>query len=179
MIKQLQQKTRYLFLLSLFLQSALLVFYADLYLFSKFVTFPHWIETLPQPLSYFGFPGFTRVAILFCLLPITLVNEKILTSTLLLVKIEILAVIPVIIIYSLEIVPKFTDYRDWGNIPYQYLWIIFFHCLIPVFSVFLIICLKKFLKNSINKQIKNLSSYFGRRSKELDATLASALKKKE
>jgi hypothetical protein len=150
LLKQLQQKTKYLFLISLLSLSALLVLFSDLYLFSKFVTIPPWIEQLPKPFSYFGFPGFTRVAIFICLMPIAFAKEKLIKSSLLVLKTVVLSVIPVIITHSIEIIPNFSDYRDWGNIPYQYLWIIVFHYLIPVLSVMLII----YLKASLEKYYK-------------------------
>ena len=147
-MKQLTISSRFLFIVSLVMLSILFTVYSELFLFSKNVEIPYWITMLPEPFSLFGFPGFTRISIFICLLPIFFAKEKTLASGLLLMKIVFLSIVPVLIIYSFEIIPKIEGYRAWFNLSFQYFWIVCFHCLIPLCALFFFI----YLKNSLGKQ---------------------------
>lgn len=138
MIANTKVKTIIIYIASFILLSCLLVHYSDLFLFSKVVFIPDWIDKLPHLLRYFDFPGFTRVTILICLLPVILVNESIKKAGVLLCSTFFLSIIPVVLIYAVE----GGVHIDWRNIPFQFFWIAIFHGLFPFFLIYLVLFLK-------------------------------------
>jgi hypothetical protein len=139
MIANINSKTSIICAISCILLSYLFVHFADLFLFSKVVFVPNWIDNLPYPLRYFDFPGFTRIAILICLLPVLLVNESLKKAGALLSSIILLSIIPVVLIYA----GKAGFQIDWRNVPFQFFWVAIYHGFFPLCFIYLVLFLKQ------------------------------------
>ena len=168
LLKLLENKNKLLFLLSLIMLSALLVVYSDLYLFTLNKpgderVFPSWIEKLPEPLGR-GFPGFTRVAIFFCLIPIIFISDKFSKCCLLLIQTVALSIIPVIALRAIPVIAlrtihDITIYIEFinkdlvlpvviHNVLSECVWIIVFQSLIPTLFVLFLLYLKALVQRN-------------------------------
>ena len=142
MLADINFKTKVIFFVSLTLLSLLFACYSDIFLFSKTVSVPNWIGRLPNPLGLFDYPGFTRITILICLLPVVLVNESLMKAGVLLLLTGLLSFVPVVVIYAVESITGYSDYREWLNIPFQLFWIAIYHGHFAFILIYLILFLK-------------------------------------
>jgi hypothetical protein len=128
------------------------VLFSDLFLFSKFVTVPQWVNNLQKPFRYFDFPGFTNSFTFTCLLPSVFILRGKYDSFKIILKTVLMSPLIVVAVYSIKIINVMTDPRDILNIPFQYFWIIIFNCTIPIIAVFILLLVYNELKEILTKK---------------------------
>ena len=120
-MKQNNQST--CFVVSLLFLSLAMVFWSDLFLFSKTVRLPEWAESLPSPINAPKYIAF------LCLIPAVLFASTLANASAQISKIIIIASIFPVLIYTFK-----TNSHGINlvyNVIFQYLWVIGWNCLLP------------------------------------------------
>lgn len=135
------------------LLSFFFVLFSDLLLFSKIVYVPQWIDNLPKPFRYFEFPGFINSFIFICLLPTIFILRGQYRSLKVIAKTVFLSPLLIAITDSINIISKTSDQFQIFNIPFQYFWILIYHCIIPIIAIFILLLLINELKEILTKKL--------------------------
>lgn len=114
------------FVVSLLFLSGAMVFWSDLYLFTKTVRLPEWAESLPNPINAPKYIAF------LCLIPAILFANTFTNAFTQISKIILIASIFPVLIFIFKINSRSMEliYIIY-NVIFQYLWVIGWNCLLP------------------------------------------------
>jgi hypothetical protein len=108
---------------SLAMLGSAMLYWADLFLFSKTVQLPEWTKFLPSPIDAPMYITFV------CLIPVFLFSKTLSTAAASASKVILLAPILVLITYAFR--TNNVEHLLF-NVGFNYLWVIGFNCLLPV-----------------------------------------------
>jgi hypothetical protein len=130
--------------------SCSIVVLLNLFFFSKSTLVPTWVNRLPEPFHFGSFPGIAACIVFICLCPAAFIPETPRKAISVLIKTILLSPLPGLFIYTNKLMHQITDYRDLLNIPFQYLWVIIFNCIVPAFVLII---------------LRNITNYYKRPNK--------------